>query len=95
MNDRDGEKATAAYSGLSVALLRKRRILGLPPPYIKVGRRVLYSRSEIDRFLAQHTVHPRTVATDINEQSQPAECGPAIEEPTGEGCNGSNSRGRH
>ena len=59
MRDHDSEKATAMYSGLSTAWLRKRRMLGLPPSYIKVGRKVLYSRTEIVRFLKAHWVVPR------------------------------------
>lgn len=58
MNDFDNEKATAVYSGLSRALLRKRRLLGLAPSYVKVGRKVLYARREIHRFLAECTVSP-------------------------------------
>ena len=60
MREHDNEKATAAYSGLSVALLRKRRLLGLPPEFIRVGRRVLYSRRAIDLFLESNIVHPRS-----------------------------------
>jgi len=51
-------KATAAYMGVSSAMLRKRRLLGLPPRFIRVGRKVLYRRSDIDEFLAERTVEP-------------------------------------
>lgn len=51
MEHHDTEKAAARYAGLSVSTLRKRRRLGLPPSYIKVGRRVVYAKQDIDAFL--------------------------------------------
>lgn len=51
MEHYDTEKAAARYAGLSVSTLRKRRRLGLPPVYIKVGRRVVYSKQDVDAFL--------------------------------------------
>ena len=62
MRDHDSEKAAADYSGLSVATLRKRRRLGLPPAFIRVGRRVIYSRSDVNLFLAAQRVVPTTSA---------------------------------
>jgi hypothetical protein len=60
LKEYDSDINAAKYSGLSVSWFRKRRVLGLPPIYIKVSRRVLYSRTEIDRFLAEHAVTPGT-----------------------------------
>ena len=51
MEHHDSEKAAARYAGLSVSTLRKRRRLGLPPSYIKVGRRIVYAKRDIDVFL--------------------------------------------
>jgi hypothetical protein len=59
MQEFDGEKAAAQYIDMSVSWLRKRRLLGLPPEYKKLGRRVVYSRTELDRFLSERTVRPR------------------------------------
>jgi hypothetical protein len=58
MHDHDDEKATANYIGLSVGTLRKRRRLGLPPTFIKIGRRVIYARADADRLLAEQRVVP-------------------------------------
>ena len=58
MRDHDSEKAAADYTGVSVATLRQRRRLGLPPAFIRVGRRVIYSRADVDSFLATHRVTP-------------------------------------
>ena len=58
MKEHDTERAAAEYAGVSVALLRKRRRLGLPPPFIRISTRIVYSRSDIDSFLAKHRVTP-------------------------------------
>ena len=58
MREHDDERATAGYCGLSVATLRKRRRLGLPPTFIRVGRRVLYARADVDSFLFERRVVP-------------------------------------
>jgi len=51
MQHHDTENAAAQYAGLSVSTLRKRRRLGLPPVYIRVGRRIVYAREDLDAFL--------------------------------------------
>lgn len=58
MRYHDDEKGTAQYTALSVATLRKRRRLGLPPAFIRIGRRVIYSRADVDEFLAGQRVVP-------------------------------------
>lgn len=58
MHEFDSEKGAAEYINMSISWLRKRRVLGLPPEYKKLGRRVVYSRTELDRFLSNHTVRP-------------------------------------
>ena len=46
-------KATAAYMGVSTALLEKSRISGVPKiPFIKIGRAVRYDLDRIDAFMA-------------------------------------------
>lgn len=34
------------------------RYLGLGPPYIRDGRRILYDRDQVIEYLRQHTVQP-------------------------------------
>lgn len=51
MGHHDTEEAAARYAALSVSTLRKRRRLGLPPVYIKVGRRIVYAKQDVDAFL--------------------------------------------
>ena len=38
--------------GLSTSWLNKARISGGGPPYLKLGRRVLYDRSDLDVWMA-------------------------------------------
>lgn len=45
-------RAAAAYINMSEGWLAKRRMAGLPPAYLKVGKIVLYEQDELDRFLA-------------------------------------------
>ena len=60
MQHHDSEKNAAAYIGVSRAELRKRRRLGLPPRFIRWGRKILYRRADIDAFLAERTVEPES-----------------------------------
>jgi len=69
MRDHDDEKATADYTALSVGTLRKRRRLGLPPTFIRVGRRVLYARADVDSFLFERRVVP-TNCSAVGESTQ-------------------------
>ena len=41
----------AKQLGLAVATLKDRRILGKPPSYLKVGRRVFYDQQVIQDYL--------------------------------------------
>ena len=45
-------KQAAAYLGLSVKTLEKLRITGRGPRYAKAGRRVIYDRRDLDRWVA-------------------------------------------
>ncbi len=42
---------------------RKRRWRGDSPPYVKLGNRVLYRRSDVERWLAEHTFRSTSEAT--------------------------------
>ena len=44
---------------LSTAALRKRRLLGLPPKFLRLGRKIAYSESDLKEFLRDCEQHPR------------------------------------
>ena len=44
-------KGAAAYLRLASQTLAKMRLSGMGPPYYKVGRRVLYDRTDLYRWL--------------------------------------------
>jgi len=56
------EPETALYTGLSVSSLRKGRMNGRrdnyvePPPYLKLGRRIVYLKTDLDAWLMSHRV---------------------------------------
>lgn len=56
MNDLDTDRATAEYLGVTTKWLAQQRWLHQGPPYAKVGRAVRYRRTDVDRWLEQHTV---------------------------------------
>ena len=43
--------ASARYMGLSASTLAKMRLSGNSPPFLKLGRRVLYRRVDLDEWL--------------------------------------------
>lgn len=67
MKPTDTDMNAAVYMGVSVSLLRKWRFSGCGPKYYKVGRRVIYRRSDCDEFLASRAIHP---GVDEREVSQ-------------------------
>jgi predicted DNA-binding transcriptional regulator AlpA len=46
-------KEAAAYLGLSVSTLNKMRLTGTGPPYMKLGRRVVYDLRDLEDWAAQ------------------------------------------
>ena len=48
----------AAYCGLSSSLFEKWRLTGEGPAFLRIGRRVLYDRNDLDAFLAKHRFDP-------------------------------------
>jgi hypothetical protein len=52
------EHQAAQRLGLSVASLRRRRLLQLPPAYAKLGARVAYRPQDLDEFIAANIVRP-------------------------------------
>ncbi len=55
--------AAAAYLALSPATLETLRSRGGGPPFVKLGRRVVYRREELDQWLAAHR---RTSTSDTS-----------------------------
>jgi hypothetical protein len=53
------EHEASRVTGISVGSLRRRRLLGMQPPYLKVGARVLYMPSALSDFLRSCTVRGR------------------------------------
>ncbi|MEI2718250.1 MAG: helix-turn-helix domain-containing protein [Candidatus Nanopelagicales bacterium] len=51
MRELDTTEAASAYIGAAVGTLRYWRHRGLGPPSFKVGRRVLYRRDDLDKWL--------------------------------------------
>lgn len=45
-------RATSTYTGLSESHLEKLRVYGGGPPFLKLGRRVVYDRGDIDAWLS-------------------------------------------
>ena len=50
------EKEVQKEYGLNARTLQRERSLGTGIPYVKMGRRVLYKRADIDKFIEKHTV---------------------------------------
>ena len=46
-------KEAAAYLGLSTSTLNKMRLTGTGPPYMKLGRRVLYDLRDLEQWAVQ------------------------------------------
>jgi len=64
------EKEVDSEYGLGVAWLRKRRLLRLPPRFVRAGRKVLYEREAVEAFLRENTVPAREDAQAVH--SSPA-----------------------
>ena len=45
-------RSAACYLGVSESWLAKRRLRGVAPEYLKLGKTVVYDQDELDRFLA-------------------------------------------
>jgi len=53
----------AAYLGVSKSWLDKKRLDGAGPPYLKLGRRVVYDLGELEAWAASHKRHHTSEAT--------------------------------
>ncbi|MDQ7074056.1 MAG: helix-turn-helix domain-containing protein [Gammaproteobacteria bacterium] len=45
-------KDAAAYLGISLSKLKKERLKGAEPAFIRIGRRVLYDTTDLDNYLS-------------------------------------------
>ena len=54
--------AAAVYLGVSPSYLEKLRVAGGGPTFIRVGRRVVYRQSDLDRFLDERAVRSTSEA---------------------------------
>jgi hypothetical protein len=54
------EREITPRYGISIAALRKRRRLGLAPMFLRVGRSVYYRVTDLEAWLDQCTVSPKT-----------------------------------
>lgn len=59
------ENELADYLGITANKLQRDRWAGTGLPYIKIGRCVRYRRSDVEAYLASHTVTPRWHNTGI------------------------------
>jgi hypothetical protein len=59
----------AKYTKLSASTLAKRRVFGGGPKYLKLGRRVVYSKRDLDNWL---DAHRRTSTSDSGKKTSEA-----------------------
>jgi hypothetical protein len=52
------EKQAAEFLGCSVAALRKWRLYGVGPAYVKVGRLVRYAEADLTAYVDANRVEP-------------------------------------
>ena len=62
-------KEAAAYLGVSESWLTKLRLVGGGPRYAKLGRRVTYQDSDLDKWRDEYTV---ASSSDIEVRRKPA-----------------------
>lgn len=53
--------------GISEGTLRYWRCVGLGPPWVKLGRRALYSVSDLVEFIARARRHPSVRTVEVND----------------------------
>jgi hypothetical protein len=58
------EHEAARRLGLSVATMRRRRLLRLPPVWVKLGGRVLYQNADLEAFVQANVVRVEVTAAD-------------------------------
>ena len=59
------EREAARWLGLSVATMRRRRLLRQPPAWVKLGARVLYRKQDLESFVNANVIRlPNEEARD-------------------------------
>ena len=62
MSDTMTSKEAAGYLRTSDAVLQQWRYLGKGPKYYKLGRKVIYKRTDLDAWMESQAVTPRALA---------------------------------
>jgi predicted DNA-binding transcriptional regulator AlpA len=62
MNTLLNQREASAALRVSERTLERNRLTGDGPPFVKIGRRVLYRQSDLDTWLASHTRHSTSEA---------------------------------
>ena len=65
----------AKYTKLSASTLAKRRVFGGGPKYLKLGRRVVYSKRDLDDWL---DAHRRTSTSDSGKKTGAGKVSPNL-----------------
>ena len=65
----------AKYTKLSASTLAKRRVFGGGPKYLKLGRRVVYSKRDLDDWL---DAHRRTSTSDSGKKTGTGKVSPNL-----------------
>lgn len=65
------EREAARRLGLSVATLRRRRLLRQPPAWVKLGGRVLYRAVDLNAFVEANVVRINTTEPIKRVQERP------------------------
>jgi len=63
------EKRAAQRLGLSIATLRRRRLLRLPPAWVKLGARILYREEDLSNFVLANVVKPTGLGRPETEEA--------------------------
>jgi len=67
------EHEAAAFLGLSVGTMRRRRLTREPPLWVKLGRRVLYRRNDLEFFVNANLIRINSLhSKDRRERSRAA-----------------------
>lgn len=61
-DDLQTQERVSEVTGIPTGTLANYRYLGKGPRYIKIGKRVLYRRADVDAWLDAHTVTPGAAA---------------------------------
>lgn len=64
------EDQTSQATSLKPSTLRKRRQAGLPPRFLKIGRKVLYDQQDVEAFL-DSCIRETTLSPSKREGDQP------------------------